>query len=300
MPRGPRPSPLPDPHPSVPFAIRSGVATRARTNAADLDRSVWGVRARIADHRDHLEQCRLFAVRLEPTAFFSHVSAARIWSAPLPPDLRDDRWVDVSVPAPRRAPHADGLLGHAVSIEPRDIVTHRGVRVTSPGRTWRDLGRVLGVPDLVAVGDHLIHHRLPLVSQQELVDRAAATGRQPGGGRLRTAASLLCDRAESRPESLLRVILRQAGLHDFEVNREIVLHDGGAGVRADFTFPAARLIIEYQGGHHRSREQWRRDMTRRGRLEEAGWTVMEVNADDLRDPALLVARVRSRLRAATQ
>ncbi|MDZ4046071.1 MAG: DUF559 domain-containing protein [Rhodoglobus sp.] len=63
-------------------------------------------------------------------------------------------------------------------------------------------------------------------------------------------------------------------------------------------FRAERLIIEYQGDYHRTRAQWRKDMTRRSRLEARGWRVMEVGADDLRDPRELVARVRARLDAA--
>jgi very-short-patch-repair endonuclease len=37
-------------------------------------------------------------------------------------------------------------------------------------------------------------------------------------------------------------------------------------------------------------------MTRRSRLEAAGWTVIEINADDLRDPNELIDRIATTLR----
>ena len=40
-------------------------------------------------------------------------------------------------------------------------------------------------------------------------------------------------------------------------------------------------------------------MTRRSLLEAAGWTVVELNADDMRDTSDVVARVRAALSRAT-
>ncbi|MBU1589284.1 MAG: hypothetical protein KKH51_15270 [Actinobacteria bacterium] len=60
------------------------------------------------------------------------------------------------------------------------------------------------------------------------------------------------------------------------------------------------MILEYQGDYHRSMSQWRKDMTRRSRLEAQGWYVMEINADDLGDPVELVARIRSVLARRTR
>ncbi len=66
----------------------------------------------------------------------------------------------------------------------------------------------------------------------------------------------------------------------------------GFRYRADIAFPACTTIIEYQSGLHDSPDSFRKDMTRVSRLEADGWRVMQVNADDLRDPRELVARVR--------
>lgn len=238
----------------------------------------------------------MFAARLPADTFFSHSTAAQILEVPLPWRLEQSLDIHAGLPDPQRAPHANGLRGHRLRLEPDDLITVQGLTITSPGRTWQDLATQLSVPDLVAAGDFLIHHRMPLVAIDELIDRARCSGRRHGAGRMRASASLLDPRAESRPESHLRVVLRAAGLEGFTVNHEIVATDGGGSdMRTDFAFVELKLAIEYQGDYHRSKEQWRRDMTRRGRLEEDGWIVMEINADDLRNPVELVARIRRRL-----
>ena len=87
------------------------------------------------------------------------------------------------------------------------------------------------------------------------------------------------------------------GLPTPRINREIVFAEDGDFVRTDFAFDEYRVLLEYQGDYHRTTMgQWRKDMTRRSRLEAEGWFVMEINADDLKHPDELVARIRSVLR----
>ena len=113
---------------------------------------------------------------------------------------------------------------------------------------------------------------------------------------MRQALPLLCDRAESRPESWLRVIITQAGLPEAAINHAIVDTETGRGFRTDIAFTRHMVLLEYQGDYHRGRSQWRKDMTRRARLEANGWVVVEINADDLKNPGELVGRIRHTLR----
>jgi very-short-patch-repair endonuclease len=54
------------------------------------------------------------------------------------------------------------------------------------------------------------------------------------------------------------------------------------------------LALEYQGDYHRTKKgQWRADMSRRSKFEALGWRVMELNANDLKDPAELVDHIRA-------
>ncbi len=66
---------------------------------------------------------------------------------------------------------------------------------------------------------------------------------------------------------------------------------GGHRYRLDLAIPRLKIDIEYQGDYHRDPTQWRSDMTRRSRIESSGWYYLEFNADDLRSPAEIVARV---------
>lgn len=76
------------------------------------------------------------------------------------------------------------------------------------------------------------------------------------------------------------------------MNHELTDTVTGRGVRLDLAWPDRRFAIEYQGDHHRSPSQWRKDMTRRENLRLAGWTILELNADDLHDVQTLIARIR--------
>jgi hypothetical protein len=80
------------------------------------------------------------------------------------------------------------------------------------------------------------------------------------------------------------VTLVRGGIAGIEVNVRIVT-TGGYRYRADLAVPAKKVLIEYQGEYHHDPAQYRRDMTRRSRLEADGWFLLEVNADDLRDLA---------------
>lgn len=281
----------------VPFTVAEGMRgglTRKRLRNRSLDRSIWGVRRAATDTRTLDDRCRMLALRMPPAAFFSHATAALLLGAPLPPGMERSPLLHIAIAAPGRAPHARGVRGHELGIGDGDVTATRGIRHTSAARTWCDLAAVLSLHDLVAVGDYLIHRRLPLTSREELATIARRFIGRRGMRRMREALPLLNDRAESHPESVLRVILELAGLPTPSINRDIVDTDDGFIARTDFTFKAFRLILEYQGDYHRkSKEQWRKDMTRRSRLEAEGWQVMELNADDLKDPGELVARIRS-------
>jgi len=292
-------TPLPRHLTGVPFAVSAAAeasVSAKRLRGRDLDRSIWGVRRQKSLPDTLTARCRAFALRMPADAVFSHATAALLVNAPLPLRLELSTSVDIAVPAPGRAPHARGIRGHAIRLNDDDVVVTSGVRHTSPERTWCDLAATLTLFELVALGDFVIHWRLPLASVAQLSAKSLAYAGQPGMARIREALPLLSDRSESPPESALRVVIVQAGLPTPRVNYELVHLETGSTVRTDLAFEKYKVLLEYQGDYHRtSKGQWRRDMTRRSRLEAAGWIVIEINADDLRDPVELVARIESAL-----
>ncbi len=295
-----RPSPLP-PHLShLPFTVAGGERAgirRGRMRALDLDRSIWGVRHPDSGDKSLQTRCAMFALRMPGEALFSHATSALLFRAPLPFSLEGDSRLHVAVPSPARAPHAAGILGHSLDLAPEDIVESNGLRHTAAARTWCDLAARLSLLDLVAVGDYLIQRRLRFATQTELAACASRLVGRRGAKRMRESLPLLNDRSESRPESWLRVIIVRAGLPAPSINHAIVDTGTGARYRTDIAFAKHKVLIEYQGDYHRDQKQWRKDMTRRARLEANGWIVMEINADDLRKPHELAERIRTALRS---
>jgi very-short-patch-repair endonuclease len=291
--RRPLPPNLPMPAFRVGEAAKAGVPGH-RLRAADLNREVTGVRTR-QHELSCADRCALYQLRMAPTSFFSHSTAAILHSIPVPYDLSQCPPVHISLPAPHRAPHAHGIAGHSLQVEPHELMTlPNGLRVTTPLRTWFDLAHPLGLLDLVAAGDALIHWRRPLVSALDLAEALSQPFNRRIRRKLRLAGELLNDRSESPPESILRALLVLAGLTVSAVNHVVTDQYGEFVARTDLTIDRYRIILEYQGDYHRTTKgQWRADMSRRAKLEALGWRVMELNADDLKNPAELVDRIRA-------
>ncbi|THG33431.1 endonuclease domain-containing protein [Naasia lichenicola] len=268
-------------------------ASPTRMRARDLHREVWGVRSR-QPPQTLLDSCRLYLERLPRQAFVSHATAALLHGIPLPPRIAFADDVDVALPRPERAPHARGIRGHSLDLAPGERILVGDVPVTSPIRTWFDLGKVLAIHDLVAAGDFLLTDG---PERDELVDYVRMRRGQRGSARLATACQLLNSRSESPQESRLRALLMLAGMDELTVNDDILDRNGRFLARADLVVRSARLIIEYQGDHHRDPAQWHMDLTRRSKLEAEGWTVVEVGARDLDDPIELAGRLRDIVRA---
>ncbi len=293
------PSPLPSQLTHLPFTVAGGERAgiqRGRMRALDLDKSIWGVRHPDAGEKPLEAVCAMFALRMPDDAVFSHATSARLFRAPLPFAIEGDSRLHIAVPSPARAPHAAGILGHSLDLPPVDVVETNGLRHTSAARTWCDLAAYLPLMDLVAVGDHLIQWRLKFATLSELAACASRLAGRRGAKRMRESLPLLNDRSESRPESWLRVIIVRAGLPTPSINHAIVDAETGTGYRTDIAFPQHKILLEYQGDYHRDQKQWRKDMTRRSRLEANGWIVMEINADDVRRPEELLERIRTALR----
>ncbi|HEY5222625.1 MAG TPA: DUF559 domain-containing protein [Microbacteriaceae bacterium] len=96
-------------------------------------------------------------------------------------------------------------------------------------------------------------------------------------------------------------MLIEAGFPPFEVNRDIRDAHGRFIGRVDLVNTRYRLILEYEGDHHRTdAKQWAKDMNRVARLQDEGWRVIRVSAADLRSPEDLFARIRRHIAANTR
>nr|WP_146077609.1 hypothetical protein [Clavibacter michiganensis] len=287
---------------TVAEARANGVSPR-RLRARDLTTPFHGIRLP-AGLEDGLppamlfeERCRALTQALPPEAAFSHATAATLHRLPMPLDLQDSP-LHVTVPRGRRAPHRHGVIGHQATLSADDVDTRFGFGVTTPERTWCDLGAVLSLAPLVAVGDRLIHRALPLTHLDRLARAVDDYGAGRGARLLRQALPMLDDGSESPMESWQRVIIILAGLPAPVTNYDVFDERGVFVARVDLAYPELKISMDYEGDHHRTdKRQWRRDIARFRRLKAIGWDAKRYTADDLAAPDEFIAELAASIRA---
>lgn len=307
---------------SVPDAVAAGVSRR-RLLAPDLLRPFRGARtvrdvvlvpdpvpvagrdpsSAEQEQVDALRRVHAYAPVMPSHAFFVGPTAALLFGAPLPQGLHAQLHVGVIYPQtpPRRA----GIRGSQIMPHLVTTADAKGFHVADAASTWASLAPFLDLSDLVAVGDHLVQQprypgsgdvkRAPHATLDELA-AAAGAGRRIGIGKLQQALPLLSTRAASRPETHLRLLLREAGLPEPEVNEDIFDDDGTFVACGDLVYRERRVVVEYEGDGHREPAQFQRDIERFQRLTEIGWLAVRLTSAHVYvDPGEAVRRVRSAL-----
>jgi len=209
---------------------------------------------------------------LPPDAVFAGATAAWLFGL----DLEPTDPVEVAVPP---------------SSGRREVVSIRQLRATALPLTLAGLCLQRPACEALVAIDMAIH--------RGLID-AAALGRyaemskgRPGAARLRSLA-LLAAAAESPMETRLRWLLVQARLPQPEVQTNLRDHAARFVGRADLYYPAARLVLEYDGGNHR--ERMVDDNRRQNLLVNAGYRVLRFTSADIRSRAdVVIGQVRAAL-----
>ncbi len=224
---------------------------------------------------------------LPPESIFAGATAAWLLGldmSPLDP-------IEIVVPVGSGVRSRGGLSVRYCAISRNDISTVRGLRATTLRRTLIDLClRLPAVEALVAIDMAVA---ASLTDPAGLVRYAEASNGRAGARRLRSLAALSAP-AESPMETRLRWLLIQSGLPHPEVQTN--LHDSSQQFvgRADLYYPAARLVLEYDGGNHR--ERLVEDDRRQNLLINAGFRLLRFTAADIhRQPDVVVAQVRAAL-----
>jgi very-short-patch-repair endonuclease len=241
------------------------------------------VEAGVADTPLLRGQAALALFRSVP-AFASHATAARIHGVPLP--VLPDEHVTVFRAADRRT--HPGVRTHVA--RSAMLAELGGIRVSSYRQVFVELATLLGLVDLVVVGDDLV--RRGRVTPEELVE-FCATSNHPGARRAGHAASYVRRDVDSAMETRLRILLVLAGLPEPEVNLTLRADDGQPLRRYDLSYPAVQVIVEYDGRPHIERiEQWEADLMRREAIDDEGWRILVVTSAGIyRRPEETVMRV---------
>jgi very-short-patch-repair endonuclease len=224
---------------------------------------------------------------------FTGRTAAHLHGATELADVRSP--VEVTVPPGTSLSPVAGLRIRHAALDPSAITVVDGWRCSTELATALTIAA--DEQPLTSVPALDVMLRRGLVNGRALRE-AAETLAGRGSRRTRRAVALADPRAESQPESTLRVLLALAGI---EAVPQFVVRDGGGGfvARVDLALPDLRIAIEYDGAWHGAAPQLSRDRRRMNALTSAGWRVLFVTAADMRDPVALVEKVRAFLALAT-
>lgn len=282
---------------NVPMELRSRPFTTPEARAAGLSstvlkgkrfrrlfRGVWVCSDVLVTLQVRLQAARLI---LPADAVVSHTTALALLgveSGPTEPlhfstNTAFRRWHDGVVLHRRKWPLHPDLVG--------------GVPAVGPDRAFVDSATLLGHRDLVRAGDALVRlgHTTP-----EKLRRYSHERHLDGVVRARRAADRVRAGVDSVTETDVRLLIRFARLPEPEVNGWIVNDAGTAIARGDLVYRTYMVVVEYDGWHHeRDARQRQKDHLRRERLDAAGWTVIVITAEDLKNPLGIVRRVHAAL-----
>ncbi len=296
--------PIPD-EPDAPItvrdALRSGL-TRKRLRSKTWQVPFTGVRLPAGASDELATRCRALAEVLDDGVAFSHVTALRLLGIDVPWTLEDDEDVHVVTRDPDARPDRDGVVAHWSRQSFLATVKVGDLLVTSPAQTFVHVATGLRLPDdVVVLGDAMMRRKSRRTTIAELTDLAERTHKVKGIVQVREQIGRMRPGTDSVMETRTRLLLVAANLPCPVVNEIVWAPDGDYVKRVDMFYPQYRIAIEYDGDQHRTdKAQWRDDIQRRRRLEELGWTVIVVVADDItHDPAGLIDRVRSAIHRAT-
>lgn len=298
-------SPLPASMASVPFTVheaRAASLSRGRLRSSDVASAGRLLYLPIGWDFEIRGLARALSAAT-PGAWISHVTAACILGLWLPPWFRECR--DFHLSKPRELPpvRRKGVVGHTVLAFDQEVMELDGIRISTPARTWLDLSGILPLEDLVAVGDQLVRQpRLDLDARSDpwstlplLKEMLKRHPKLKGIVKAREAAELIRSGSDSAPETFLRLALTAAGLPEPELQLRVE-RDNRWSPAADMGYRAQRVAIQYDGGHHLTREQQSVDNRRDESFNAAGWRYFKFNADDLaNDFRAAVRRVRAAL-----
>ncbi|MEZ0165925.1 endonuclease domain-containing protein [Kineococcus sp. LSe6-4] len=267
-------------------AVRDGLFSEKQLRGPSVQRVLRGVYTVRGRPLTHVLRSRAAALLLPPGGVVTGRSQATLLGV----ELR--RWedeVEVLVPAPAGArwTAVQGIaLRRARTVDPG--APRDGVPVATAERMAFDATTRMPLAEAVANLDALVRGgAVALPALRRWLDEVHG----PHVVAARKAAELCDPRAESRQESVVRVVLHGAGL---PVVPGVVVRDrsGGFVARLDLALEEFRVAVEYDGEWHALRQQLTKDRRRLAALRDAGWEVVHVTAPMLSDPQAFVDTVR--------
>lgn len=274
-------------------AVRQGLLTADKLRSSAWLRLRQDVYADARLDRDHALACHGAVLALPEDAVIAGRSAAYRHGVDHAASFTDP--VHVIVPADSAFGARTGLVVHRLDLTEDEVITLGRDRCTAPARTAWDVASWSDVYSAVSIVDVLLRHELvtPAGLRQFSAERPGARGSR----RAAQVFGLADGRAQSPPESRLRVRLVLAGLPT-PVPQCPVRVDSGLVLHPDFGWPEFKVALEYDGQWHAGTEQLRLDRRRLNLLLSAGWIVLHATSDRVsRDLTGLLREIEKALRS---
>ena len=207
-------------------------------------------------------------------------------------DTEDATELHVLNPVRHQIRSADGLVVHRRRGAPLAMVAGRPT--TAPSWTAIEVAR--GLPRRRALATLDAALRTGHCDPRALAQAASAQAGRRGIVKVRELIPLADGRAESPMESEARLVMIDGGL-PAPVLQYTIVDSRGRLRRFDFAWPDTKVAAEYDSdAWHTGDDALRRDREKIAAVQDLGWTVVPIVADDVRRrPQVLVNRIRAHL-----
>jgi very-short-patch-repair endonuclease len=206
--------------------------------------------------------------------------------------LHGAKWVDIGAPVElvsnnTRPPR--GVLTRNDTMLDEEVGSKAGMPVSTPERTAYDIGRRAPLGPAVAHLDALAY--ATGFKAPDVLDLASRHPHVRGLRQLEAALDLVDAGAQSPQETWLRLLLVRAGFPRPRTQIPVLDPRGWPAYYLDMGWEDLMLGVEYEGDQHRvDRVQFARDISRLEKLDELGWTIVRVVAENRPDD--IIRRVR--------
>lgn len=269
-------------------AIDAGLSAGGLRSAA-LATPFRGIRA-VQEPSTLIERASAFAPLVRPWQCFGGVSALALLGLPVPQRLARADVVELVSLKGRGKPEREGVRVRRLTGERLERWWVDGLPVAPVPLAWALVGGRCTVHELVVLGDAIVSAaanypgrriRGPLASLDALREQVDAWVGRSGAAALRAALSQIRVGVESPRETDMRLLIVAAGMPEPEVQVEVF--DPVTGLllgRADLAHREQRVVEEYEGDGHRSKEQWDRDIQKYRDFERVGLHVVRATNRD--------------------
>lgn len=191
-----------------------------------------------------------------------------------------------------RSPRGVRIRRRIRELPPGHMVEKQGVLCTSAARTAVDVGRWEDDDDkAIAKIDAVCNRsRITVASLAEAIDQMRGLH---GVNRVRSLLRWCDERADSPPETRLRLMLIRAGL-PAPTPQLVIRNEYGVKIaKADLGYERQKVAIFYDSELHRDKQTWEFDAWANAQMAELGWERVRVTSQMMRTPGTLIRQIGS-------